>query len=289
MKICGFCRELFDSKDWRCPGCKEEPIRLGPFLSFAPDLAQDNPGFKPEFFQNLAKLEGQNFWFRARNKLIVATLLKFFPNAKKFFEIGCGTGLVLSGIKQACPQLDLRGSEIFCKGLEYASERLNKVELFQMDARRIPFSNEFDVIGAFDVLEHIVEDQLVLGEMHKALRPGGGLIVTVPQHQFLWGPADDHACHVRRYSAAEIKEKLERGGFILERLTSFVSFLFPLMVASRLWQKRSKGDFNELAELQISGWKNAVLEKVLDFERWLIRRGLNFPFGGSLLVVAKKV
>jgi len=157
-----------------------------------------------------------------------------------------------------------------------------------MDARQIPFVDEFDVIGAFDVLEHIEEDELVLREIHKALKPGGGMMLTVPQHQFLWSPTDELACHVRRYEALDLKQKLKSAGFSLKRVTSFVSLLFPLMVASRLRQKKSKEPVDELAELKISGLANTALEKVLDFERWLIRLGLNFPVGGSLLAVAKK-
>jgi SAM-dependent methyltransferase len=57
--------------------------------------------------------------------------------------------------------------------------------LFQMDARKIPFESEFDVIGAFDVLEHIEEDEKALAQIFHAVLPGGGLILTVPQHRFL--------------------------------------------------------------------------------------------------------
>lgn len=259
------------------------------YHSFAPELAINNEGFKQEYFATLAKLEGKNYWFRTRNNLIISALQDYFPEVSSFFEIGCGTGFVLSGVKRACPKLLLCGSEIFSAGLQFAQERLeNNVELFQMDARQIPFIEEFDVIGAFDVLEHITEDALVLREMYKGLKPGGGIILTVPQHQFLWSPADELACHVRRYEALDLKHKLKSAGFSVKRMTSFVSLLFPLMVASRLWQRKKKGSTNELAELQISGCVNTVFEKILDFERSLIQFGLNFPVGGSLLVVAKK-
>src|SRR6266545_4042215 len=91
---------------------------------------------------------------------------------ENFLEIGCGTGFVLSGIRKAFPELILSGSEIFSEGLNLAAERLPGVELFQMDARRIPFQEEFDVIGAFDVLEHVKEDEEVLSQMYQATRKG---------------------------------------------------------------------------------------------------------------------
>jgi SAM-dependent methyltransferase len=115
---------------------------------------------------------------------------------------------VLSGIERAFPHLALYGSEIFSAGLAYAARRLNSAELFQMDARQIPFENEFDVIGAFDVLEHVKDDGVVLQQMHQALCAGGGLLVTVPQHPLLWSHLDEYACHVRRYTRKELRRKV---------------------------------------------------------------------------------
>ena len=64
------------------------------------------------------------------------------------------------------------------------------------------------MIGAFDVLEHIADDELVLSQMHQAVRKGGGIILTVPQHSFLWSEIDEYSRHVRRYSVSELKLKL---------------------------------------------------------------------------------
>src|ERR1041384_8013479 len=118
-------------------------------------------------------------------------------------EIGCGTGYVLSGIRQAFPDLRLSGSEIFSVGLTFAAERLPGIQLYQMDARQIPFREEFDVVGAFDVLEHVTEDEEVLSQMYQATRKGGGILLTVPHHPFLWSSLDVHARHVRRYQTRE--------------------------------------------------------------------------------------
>ena len=153
-----------------------------------------------------------------------------------------------------------------------------------MDARQIPFEREFDVVGAFDVLEHIAEDELVLSEMFKATRPGGGILLTVPQHQFLWSELDRHSMHQRRYDRAELRGKVEGAGFRVERITSFVSFLLPLMMLSR----RKRKDRDLWAEFQINRSLNAFFEKTLAAERTLIRSGLSFPAGGSLLLVARK-
>lgn len=257
------------------------------FLSFSPELGA-NEGFKDHLFAELARLEARNFWFRARNQLIQWMLRRYFPEARNFFEVGCGTGFVLAGMAATFPQIRLFGSEISSVGLAHAACRVPCAELFQMDARAIPFREEFDVIGAFDVLEHIHEDESVLFEMFCAVRPGGGIILTVPQHAFLWSQTDVHACHVRRYAARDLTAKVEAVGFQVERMTSFVSFLLPLMIISRACQPASNGSYDPLAELKISGVTNEVLEKIMSVERMLIRADLNFSVGGSLLMVARR-
>ena len=289
MRLCGGCDTTFDQGSWRCPYCFYEPEKIEGHLSFAPELAKDSAGFEAGYFAGLAEMEAGNFWFRSRNRLLIWTMLRYFPQAKNFLEIGCGTGFVLSGIRKAFPQLALSGSEIFSEGLNFAAERLPGVELLQMDARRIPFREEFDVIGAFDVLEHVKEDEEVLAQMYQATRVRGGVLLTVPQHSFLWSEADEYARHVRRYSARELKAKVERAGFETLRLTSFVSLLLPLMLISRLKQRSSDQSFDASAEIKIRGPVNSLLEQVLDVERAMIKLGVSFPLGGSLLLIARRI
>jgi len=244
-------------------------------------------GFQPQYFEELAALEARNFWFRARNSIISWAVARYFPEARSFFEIGCGTGFVLSGLARSLPKLELYGSELFAEGLIFAAKRLPRANLVQMDARHIALAESVDVVGAFDVLEHIREDESVLREMYSAVRPGGGVVLTVPQHEFLWSKQDEYAHHVRRYAAAELRDGLAAVGFSVTRMTSFVSFLLPAMYLSR--QKKQRGDaFDPLDELKIGQTMNSMLERVLAFELALIRRGVNFPAGGSLLAIAHK-
>lgn len=289
MKLCASCGESLERVTQRCGHCFYQPENIGGQLAFAPELAHESEGFEADYFARLAELEAGNFWFRSRNELIVWALQHYFPAAENFFEVGCGTGFVLSGIGRALPALTLNGSEVFSAGLSFAAERLPGVELFQMDARRIPFREEFDVIGAFDVLEHVKEDEEVLAQMYRATRKHGGILLTVPHHPFLWSPVDDYARHVRRYRTRELSEKVRRAGFKVTRATSFVSLLFPALVLSRLKQRLSHKELDPLAEYGISPLMNAALEKVLSAERVLIRAGLSFPFGGSLLLIARRI
>jgi SAM-dependent methyltransferase len=255
----------------------------------SPMLAEAGGGFKSEYFPMLAEVEAGNFWFRGRNRLIVWALRRLFPHMRHFLEIGCGTGFVLAGVAQAYPNANLVGSEIFSAGLPYAASRMGRAELLQMDARHIPYEGEFDVIGAFDVLEHIEEDETVLGEMKRALKPDGGVIITVPQHPWLWSRQDEHACHVRRYRMGELREKIERAGFKVELQTSFVSLLLPAMFASRVLQTKGGVEHNALSGLRLPKLINRIFETIMGVEHFFIRMGLRFPVGGSQLLIAKKL
>lgn len=214
---------------------------------------------------------------------------KFAANCKDFLEIGCGTGYVISGIRKQFPGITLRGSELSANGLQFAAKRLPDVKLYQMDARQIPFREEFDAIGIFDVLEHIPEDEQVLQQIFTALKPGGKLVLTVPQYKELWTVADDYACHVRRYSKKELQQKIERSGFELLYLGSFVALLMPILIASRLNTKnKTLAEYDPLQEFRIPKLIGVLLEVVMTIERSLIKMGIRFPAGGSLLCVARK-
>jgi len=289
MKICLTCGQRFVSDGWGCPRCHTFPeLTKDIFFSFAPGLAASNEGFCAGYFEQLFKAESKNFWFRSRNQLLVWALRKFFPDAQSFFEIGCGTGYVLSAIKCAFPSLALYGSDVYSDGLIFAKQRLPSIDLLQIDARRIPFEMEFDVIGAFDVLEHINEDNRVLHQMFRATKPEGGIIITVPQHPFLWSIVDEYSCHKRRYSKNELAKKVTDAGFHVMHATSFVSILLPFMLLSRIRRNRSLDTFDPMAEIEIGRNMNAVLEKILAVERLFIRCGFSLPVGGSLLMIAKR-
>jgi SAM-dependent methyltransferase len=270
-----------------CPDCGQRvPIQDGiPLL--APDIVEDGKGFREELFADLAEAEATNFWFRARNRLITWVIGKHFPKMERFLEIGCGTGYVLSAVTSVFPATRVTGSEIFPAGLAFAARKVPDAELLQMDARAIPYREEFDVVGAFDVLEHIQEDETVLAEIRSALVPRGGIVLSVPQHRWLWSDTDVRACHARRYGAGELAEKVSRAGFEILYQTSFVSLLLPAMYVSR-YTKRNGKLTNELAELRLPTLVNDTLEAVMTVERRLLRLGVSMPIGGSRLLVARR-
>ena len=290
MKRCFSCNARYASSVRNCPNCGYTPAVVDGFDSYAPDFAHDGGGFKSNYFSDLANLEEANFWFRSRNQLIMWAIESYCQNFQSLLEIGCGTGYVLSGVSKRFPHSTLYGSEIFIAGLGFAHARLPSAKFMQMDARNIPFENEFDVIGAFDVLEHIKEDEEVLTQICAALKPEGYMLLTVPQHAWLWSSVDEYAFHVRRYAAAELHQKIEAAGFRVIRSTSFVTTLLPAMMISRFLQKKvSDQQFDVTAELKIPPWLNSLFSELLSAELALIKRGVDFPVGGSRLIVARKI
>jgi SAM-dependent methyltransferase len=311
---CLACEHRYAATSPACPHCGQAPARRDGLPVYAPELADGGGGFDAALFAELASREAGHFWFRHRNRLILGALHRHGPATASFLEIGCGTGFVLAAVAAALPQARVAGSEVFVAGLRHAAARLPaRVALMQMDARRLPFAAEFEAIGAFDVLEHIDDDRGVLREIHRALTPGGLLLLTVPQHRWLWSAADEVAHHRRRYTAGELHGKLAEAGFAIVDSVSFMALLLPAMAFSRLRRRRraavAAGGLEGGAvatalnaaedvaadpasraavELDLPRWLDALFARIVALEAALIERGVRFPAGGSRLVVARK-
>ena len=286
MRICLECGGAVES-GWRCESCGFEPEQLRGYPRFAPEEALGTDVMGDDNYQNLADVEDRSFWFRSRNRLVLWALARYFPAATSLLEIGCGSGYVLSAIAAANPGFKLAAAEMFDRGLDIARRRVPSAEFLQADALRLPYRDEFDVIGAFDVLEHVGDDEAALAEIHRALRPGGGLLLTVPQHPFLWSALDDYSHHKRRYRRREMTAKLAAAGFEVIRATGFVSLLLPAALASRLRQQ-DPASLDPCAEFRMAPALDRVLQSAMDLERLAIRSGLDWPLGSSLLVVARR-
>ena len=194
---------------WACGGCGHvAPLRDGISLT-APSLADAIRGFDPADFDFLARVELGHFWFVSRRKLIVALVDKYAPNARSFLEVGCGSGNVIKAVADSRRWNRIVGIDLHPRGLSLARARVPaSVELLQADARAIPLRRTFDVIGTFDVLEHVTEDEAVISGIHAGLVDDGIFLAAVPQHPALWSASDDVAHHVRRYERGELERKI---------------------------------------------------------------------------------
>lgn len=249
-------------------------------------MKPDHIPFDSAAFDRLAAAEANHWWFRSRNRVLLWMLSERVSEFGRLLEVGCGTGFVLQAIRQAYPGVELFGSEFFEEGLVHARGRIPSATFTQLDARIMRDSRKYDVIGAFDVIEHIEEDDLVLANLARGLKGGGKLLLTVPQHGWLWSVVDERACHVRRYTRRELMAKVEGAGLQVEYVTSFVTLLVPLMWLSR--RRAQTGDNDPMSEFRIASWLNRALETVMKFELGLLKLGWTFPVGGSLLLLARK-
>ena len=298
LRLCPSCQGRIPLRDgervwpagWTCEQCGTRLAEVDGVVLLAPELAGTISGFDPESFHALSKVEADHFWFVARNTLIVDLARRFFPEARDYLEVGCGNGIVLSAIAASRTWRRIVGSELQPTGLAYSRKRLPEpIELVQMDARNIPAVGAFDLVGAFDVIEHIEEDATVLAAMRQATRTGGGAIITVPQHPWLWSTADDLAYHQRRYRRGELEAKLIAAGYEIVFSSSYTALLLPLMAASRLKARLmpSAGEQDVNREFEVSPLVNRVLKALLRAEVRLTLSGVRWPAGGSRVVVAR--
>jgi SAM-dependent methyltransferase len=256
--------------------------------------------FDPTFYHALSLIEDRHFWFRARNEVIsvlAKQVVVGLPPGYRVLEAGAGTGNVLRVLEQSCRQGRVTGMDLFAQGLTYARRRTT-CSLVQGDMRALPFGVHFDVIGAFDVLEHLSDDEGALRCLAAALKEDGVLLLTVPAHPSLWSYFDEASHHCRRYARADLETKLLRCGYRLEYVTEYMASPLPLMwLRRRLSSSLDRGPIGSpektrdltMTELQVIPILNDVLALSLWLEARLMARRCRLPFGTSVVAVARKV
>jgi len=288
MKVCLACGARHAVPDWACPACGRTPPRRDGIVYFAQHLCGGDGTDVAYAHDVLARAEESHFWFQARAKLLVWALGRHFPAVTSLFDVGCGRGSVIAAMRRSFPAVAFAGGEALDDALQFARKRLPGADLYQIDARTLPFDREFDVVISCDVLEHLDDDGAAARELFRVVVPGGGIIVTVPQHRWLWSAIDTVSRHRRRYQRRQLIRLLEQSGFVVERVTSFMTALLPLFMLSRATRGPRPPALYAQAELRINGLANRLLEKALDPERWMIRSGLSLPVGSSLLAVGRR-
>jgi len=260
---------------------------------YSPEVASSYADYPEDGLDLTDKNADSSFWVSSRNRLFKSIVYdQMAPTGKtKFLEIGCGTGNFIQQIVEN-KNLEITGSEIYLKGLLYAKKNLPNVDFIQFDVTQGQIGEEFDLIVAFDVIEHIENDIAAISNINRMLHKGGGLIMTVPQHMFLWSKLDEIVKHKRRYSRRELVTKLQENGFDISYATSFLFVLFPLMLISRMFDKgHEQSQSDEVALEKRVKFPNALnwtFDLFMRVDEILIRKGISLPFGGTLVVVARK-
>jgi 2-polyprenyl-3-methyl-5-hydroxy-6-metoxy-1,4-benzoquinol methylase len=260
---------------------------------FSPEVANAYADYPDSGFDLTDKNAVSSFWVSSRNRLFKSLVQRnLSPTGKtKFLEIGCGTGDFIQQIVKN-ENLEITGSEIYLKGLQYAKKNLPSVDFVQFDVTKGTIGEQFDMITAFDVIEHIDNDISAISNISQMLKKDGVLIISVPQHMFLWSKLDEIVKHKRRYSRRELVDKLQENGFNIRYCTSFLFILFPLMLISRMFDKgRDQSQSDQVAlekRVKFTNVLNWIFDHLMRVDEALIRLGISLPFGGTLVVVARK-
>lgn len=240
-------------------------------------------------YDELELIEEVHWWLTTRRRIF----LYFIRRAANdlmwplVLDCGCGTGRLVKHLSAVARTV---GVDMSRRGLHGSR---NHEEMFvQAKVEELPFqANSFDIICALDVLEHLHDDAAAVKQMHSLLKPGGRLLLSVPAYRFLWNTQDELAEHKRRYSLSQLLSLLQSSHFVVEKATYFNTLLFPLMIAVRLVRNAQaaimkvplRSDF----ALPKPGLINALLRSIFCTELTLLKR-VNFPFGGSILCIAKR-
>jgi len=251
-----------------------------------------------DFYLQYATVEDKHWWFVARRRILDRVIREIsLPIDAKILEAGCGTGGNLRMLARHGEVAAMELDEIAC---EFANQRqVTTVRLGSLPDK-IPFSGEYDLIVAFDVIEHLDDDLAALSALRSHLKPGGWIILTVPAYKFLWSSHDDINHHKRRYRLRGLQKVVRKADFSLRYGSYFNTFLFPLVAGVRLLQNLFKLG-NKYQDNQIQNNKpqtssdltvpSPLINKLLTFlfasERHFMGK-LSLPFGVSALVVAQK-
>jgi SAM-dependent methyltransferase len=223
--------------------------------------------------ESLAALEDKHWWYRERRALLRRELKGYAPG--RALDVGAAVG----GNTRVLRELGWQALAVDYSPTAVAIAKQNGIEAIEADACDLPLgSSEYDLITAFDVLEHIEDDHAAAAELYRVLRPGGRALIAVPCDMALWSPHDEAVGHVRRYDRAGLEELMTKAGFVVDRLWSWNVLLRPVVSIRRRFVSGS--DLSETSRLV-----NAALTGVIVAERYLPVRSLP---GVSLMVRAHR-
>lgn len=245
---------------------------------------------KKSEIQKMAEFESFYWWHIGRQKIIEKLLWKYLKKGdqNKILDVGCGTG---ANFKVLSKFGDVEGVDNKKEALDFCQSKGFK-NVFLDNARHLNFQDEsFNLLTAFDLLEHLEDDEKALSEFHRVLKKDGFLFILVPACPFLWSEHDEALGHQRRYSKSELEKKLKKVGFKIIKKSYAIFFLFLPILIYRLfrksYQKFRKNKEPKNSYVILPFLFNSLFIKILYLESYLLSL-LNLPFGSSLVFLAKK-
>ena len=255
-------------------------------------------------YAEMRSLEDHHWWFAGRWRVVQDLLRSALATARtdarrrgsvtRVVEIGCGTGGNLAGLQRSAElagDADRRlgidrdpGAVAFCAGRSLAAD------LVRADGLALPLADgSVEFVLALDVIEHFEDDELLLAEIFRVLRPGGQLVASVPLFPGLWSPHDEFLHHARRYRPGDLERKLAAAGLAVERRHGFNFLLLPPIALVR-WVKarlRRAGRPTASDLFALPAPLNTLLGVLFRLEAVIVRF-VPVPLGLSLMVRARK-
>lgn len=241
------------------------------------------------YSKSYAKLWRKHWWWRVRHELmqqiveerLAATSILHTP---LLLDIGCAGGLAFDELSRFG---DVYGLEPDPRLVDSCPQWRDRIEMaaFGRDYRT---ERKYDLVLMLDVLEHIEDDRGALDNLINLLKPGGHLILTVPALQSLWSVHDEVNHHFRRYDRKGLHDLLINRGFEVTDLHYLFTWSLPLMYLRKL-VIGSKVRLDDDYAVNIPPRPiNSIFAQISRCEQWLVRRGIRWMLGSSLLAVARR-
>lgn len=239
--------------------------------------------------ERMKKME-EEYWWHVGRRYIIRRFMEHYlgPHGSlRILDLGCGTGRNLELLEQFG---DAVGVEPPGPGLDQVRAMgIGEDRIVSGDATNIPFPDgTFDLVTAFDVLEHLDDDAAGLAEIHRVLKPAGMLLLTVPAYRFLWSVHDEALGHRRRYVASEVHSLLNTNRFVSIRRSYAISFALPMIMSFRIAQGLVPSLASQGASyVEVPDRTNRFLTNLLKVEARLMG-AIDLPFGASIIALARR-
>ena len=245
-----------------------------------------------DYYKEYYELERTNWWFTARKQILRDQLIRLFPRQKnlKILNVGAALGASTILLQEFGEVVSIEYSKDCC---DFVNQNLG-LHFIHGSITELPFeNNSFDLVCAFDVVEHVQDDLLAVRELHRVCRPGGYTFTTVPTFQALWSEHDVINEHVRRYTLRNYLALFADQPAGIQFRSYFNFFLFPPVAAFRiissLIKKNNKASNVRSDNSKISGgFISKLLYMIFVSETNFLRKGIRFPIGISLMVISRK-
>ena len=252
-------------------------------MSAEPELSKE---MQQHTYAIMNRVEDSHWWYVGRRRILESFLERIIEKSKtekpKILDVGCGTG---GNLEMLAKFGAAEGVDVSDDALEFCHSKGLKAH--KGLAEKLPFADEsFNIVTALDVVEHLDDDVAGLQEMYRVLKTGGAALVFVPAFMWLWGVQDDVSNHRIRYTKKQIVERLRKAGFEIERATYANWTFFAPILAGRTLMKVTGIKPESENNVNVSAL-NGVFGSIFGAERlWL--KNFDFPFGVSIVIVAKK-